>query len=522
MSGSGSNTPSYFTRNYPQFDVLGGQDSGSGLRECQLGAYYAVMAHFTTSDEPALVSLPTGSGKTALMMALSFGLKSKRVLIITPAEVLSDQTKNEFESLRVLKSIKVLCDDIKSPKVLSNGTQLRTKQQWHDLERYNVVTATPKTTSPAEIRCNPPEGIFDLVFLDEAHHTPAPTWAEILKAFKGAKCVLLTATPFRRDRHRIQAPLVYHYSIGRALEKGIYRPVEFHAVESGSKPTESDEALCLAAKQVLSREKNLKNKSKLLIRANRVDWSNRLVKLYKEHGINVEAVNYEKPWEENKATIEAVRNDQLDGLVCVGMIGEGLDLPALKIAVLHSAPKSLPFTLQFVGRISRMTKTQVGNAHLIAIPDDVRGEMRKLYRSDVDWKKLVPKLADRVIAKTPPPVHMSSRYAFEEWDISPWDLKPFFSVRVYAVDPKKVDLGRRIELPEGVGICFHDLVDNNLCAIITELDNQPPWAKDTEIREARLDLHVFIITIKPSCFSSRRLPTSSPKRSAKVSSTGNH
>ncbi|WP_346659404.1 helicase-related protein [Bradyrhizobium sp. 141] len=40
-------------------------------------------------------------------------------------------------------------------------------------------------------------------------------------------------------------------------------------------------------------------------------------------------------------------------VVCVDMLGEGVDLPNLKIAALHDTHKSLAVTLQFIGRITR-------------------------------------------------------------------------------------------------------------------------------------------------------------------------
>ena len=39
-------------------------------------------------------------------------------------------------------------------------------------------------------------------------------------------------------------------------------------------------------------------------------------------------------------------------VVCVDMLGEGFDLPALKVAAIHDAHKSLGVTLQFVGRFA--------------------------------------------------------------------------------------------------------------------------------------------------------------------------
>lgn len=186
---------SYFARERENFQLWHGFENGRGLRECQMGAYWAVWSHFTVSKEPALVSVPTGAGKTALMIALAFAFKAKRVLVITPAEVLRDQTARDFESLGLFKELGIVARNMATPRVLSNGSQLRTKHDWNQLAPYDVVTATPKTVSSKEHGiCNPPLELFDLVFLDEAHHSPAVTWSAVIEDFATSKRVLLTAT----------------------------------------------------------------------------------------------------------------------------------------------------------------------------------------------------------------------------------------------------------------------------------------------------------------------------------------
>src|ERR1041385_2567937 len=73
-----------------------------GFRNCQLGAIWAAKSHFTASNDRALINLPTGAGKTAVMMALAFELGARRVFILTPSMFSREQTANEFRSLRQL------------------------------------------------------------------------------------------------------------------------------------------------------------------------------------------------------------------------------------------------------------------------------------------------------------------------------------------------------------------------------------------------------------------------------------
>ncbi len=474
-------------------DLWAASGTTTALRNCQLGVYWGVWSHFTTSDYPALVSLPTGAGKTARMMTIAFGLEAKRVLVITPAAILRDQVRDDFASLSVLKALKVLPKSLQLPQVMASDSQRSTVAKWKEFEAYDVVVATPKTTSPAENGvCAPPDGLFDLVFIDEAHHTPAPTWAALVKAFRKSRTVFLTATPFRRDRRRIQAPLVYHYSIGKALDDGIYRAVEYHSVLYDKNRTNQDRLLCAEAAKVLNAERTLGNNAKLLVRTDNVGWSARLVKTYHDAGIKVENVDYTKSLAENDAILKKVQSGSLDGMICVGMLGEGIDLPELKIAVLHSAPRSLPFTLQFVGRVARTTSAHVGDAHLLAVPDEVRGEVKSLYRIDANWRRLVPKLVDDIVGTATGHTSFVSRSGVDVIDLDPGDLKPFFSVTVYDTAKNGVSLGKELALKDDVTICVQERMHGGeVLAVVTECDVEPAWAKDTAITEGTLALHVL-------------------------------
>jgi superfamily II DNA or RNA helicase len=456
-----------------------------------MGAYWATWSHFTVSNEPALISLPTGAGKTDLMIALSFAFKADRVLVVTPAEVLRHQTADRFRSMSLLKQLGVVSPGIPPPAVLSNDKQLQTMGDWNALREFDVVTATPKTAGSAEPGvCAPPLGLFDLVFLDEAHHALAPTWSALVKDFAKSKRVFLTATPFRRDRKRIQAPLVYHYPIAKALEDGIYSPIKFHPVESAG-PQSRDHHLAAATAMLLRSQRKRGFSSKLLIRTDRVQHANALVGIYEQHKIRVRAVDYLKSSAENDEAIEMLKAEELDGLICVGMLGEGLDLPQLRIATLHAVPKSLPFTLQFVGRVTR-TAANGWPSHLLAIPDDVKGEVRRLYRSESSWQQLVPGLVEKVIGGVAKRKTLRSADAFDELDLRLEDLKIFLSARIYALKRTTADLAAEIDLPEGVEEGLREnLADENSLVIITVYERQPAWARDTDILQGHYDLHVY-------------------------------
>ena len=78
------------------------------------------------------------------------------------------------------------------------------------------------------------------------------------------------------------------------------------------------------------------------------------------------------------------------------MLGEGYDLPQLKIAAIHDEKQSLAVTLQFIGRFTRTNDTKLGPASFItniAYPP-IQEEINLLYQMDADWNCILPRLND--------------------------------------------------------------------------------------------------------------------------------
>lgn len=116
--------------------------------------------------------------------------------------------------------------------------------------------------------------------------------------------------------------------------------------------------------------------------------------MYVAAGLRVEAVSSRR----SRQQIEDVENrlvaGELDGVVCVDMFGEGYDFPKFKIAVLHSAHKSLVPTLQFIGRFARTNDQHTGSATFLAVPREIDAESTELYREGVDWDVLLADVAE--------------------------------------------------------------------------------------------------------------------------------
>src|SRR5882757_6364872 len=101
-----------------------------GFRLAQIAAIHAVSAHFFNSKQSAVVTMPTGSGKTTVLMALAFVLRAERVLILTPSRLVREQIAEDFGALVDLKKIEALPLDLVSPRVFVTEETIGSDEAW--------------------------------------------------------------------------------------------------------------------------------------------------------------------------------------------------------------------------------------------------------------------------------------------------------------------------------------------------------------------------------------------------------
>ncbi len=69
----------------------GGRLVSAGLRNPQIGALYALLAHWTVGNEPATIVMPTGTGKTETMIAMLVAARPACLLVVVPTDPLREQ-----------------------------------------------------------------------------------------------------------------------------------------------------------------------------------------------------------------------------------------------------------------------------------------------------------------------------------------------------------------------------------------------------------------------------------------------
>lgn len=482
---------SYFADQPPL--LLPSRPATNGLRRAQHGALQAVGAHFTSSHEPCLLVLPTGSGKTAVMTAIPFFVPEPgplRVLVLTPSRVVRKQVAEEFRSLSNLRATGILTT-ASAPKVLELKRSCQTPTDWADLRDYDVVVSTQFPVSPREGRvCPPPPDLFQLVLVDEAHHASADTWKRALDALPDARHVLLTATPYRRDRRELKANLIYAYSLRQAVADHVFQPIQFIPVSSEF--GEDDQRLCEAARELVETDRQSQKEARIIVRTDRVKHAEALVELYRQHDLRIEALHAEtgKHLDRILSQLEA---GELDGIVAVGMLGEGFDLPSLKIAVVHTPHKSLASTLQFVGRIARQAPERYGAPRFLAVPRAVNDMTSALYGEDPDWAELIPNLADAAIDGERGHRRFVKRFDRRDGTadtISLYGLRPYLSGTVYDLEDP-VNLTAPIKI-KGTTLLTHEVIENgSLAVFVTGRPDEPRWAGHGDLMYSDFHLTVY-------------------------------
>jgi len=359
----------YFSVNYGKLTFPIAVDGRPGFRPAQIAASHAVSAHFFDSKQPGLVTMPTGAGKTTVLITVAFLLRPQRVLVLTPSRLVREQIAENFSILADLKKIEALPLDLPTPRVFATEGMIGSDEDWESLRQYDVVVATVPSVSPREGAIpEPPADLFDLVLVDEAHHSPARTWSRLLDLLRSAKQILFTATPFRRDEKEIKAKFIFTYDLRRAYQDRVFGDITFQPVERRGAAS-IDVAIAQATEAKFRSDRAAGLEHLVMVRTDGVARAKELKELYDRNTrLRLAFVSGQHSLGHVKRIVGKLRSNELDGIVCVNMFGEGFNLPNLKIAAVHSPHKSLAITLQFIGRFARTGQANIGGATFLAEP----------------------------------------------------------------------------------------------------------------------------------------------------------
>ncbi|MDJ0306786.1 DEAD/DEAH box helicase family protein [Dehalobacter sp.] len=482
------------------------EDGTKGLRSPQLGALHALSAHFAVGNsfEPATVVLPTGTGKTETMLSLQVYKRLPRTLVIVPSDALRTQISKKFMTLGVMPDVKVIPSETIGPNVavLKNGIRSEGAAR-AIIEKSNIIVALPQSLSastPEALRVLT-ESCTDLI-VDEAHHIPASQWSNVRQMFSEKRITQFTATPFRRDNKRVDGKIIFNYKLGDAQAAGYYRPIHLKTIEEFGDEEQRDRSIAEEALTALRHDRNELHLDHILMaRCEGKDRAIKVFRLYQELAPEMlPQLVYSgagRQRENREALAKLINRDENAAhiVVCVDMLGEGFDLPNLKVAALHDAHKSLAITLQFVGRFTRKGNwQQIGEATVVANIADPATEKKieALYAEGADWDGLIKRLSEERIEqelRLQDVIHKLREGGDLHAYLSLWNLRPSLSTQIFKTQCTDWNPEKYADVLPNDSESWHAISnDNNILVAVVHRKTRVRWGNYQDILDRQYHL----------------------------------
>lgn len=472
--------------------------SVKGLRDPQIGALYTILGHLKMPLESAIVVLPTGTGKTETMLSALIANQCSKLLITVPSDSLRKQISNKFSTLGLLKQFGIVGDKSLYPIVGIIKNRFTTLSDLNDfIARCNVVV----TTMSILTGCSNEEqekiaSLCSHIFIDEAHHVKAASWNEFKNKFQKEKVIQFTATPFRNDGKRLDGKIIFNFPLRKAQEQGYFTKIDFIAVREYD-IEKADKLIAETAVSKLKEDIEKGYNHLLMARCATKERARKIFELYKDY-TDLNPVIVFSGSADFRETYEKILNKEAKIIVCVDMLGEGFDLPELKVAAFHDIRKSLPITLQLAGRFTR-TKydEQLGSASFVAnIADlNVKAELAELYSRDADWNQILSdSSSDRVDDEVKFKDFLSGFSKLHDSNIPFQNIRPKLSTVVYKNKSTTwfpTNFSKGIEGYDDLEFKFADVnSEEKFLVIITARKQDVEWINNKEIYQIQWDITI--------------------------------
>jgi DNA repair protein RadD len=364
-------------------------EANDALRDPQRDGYLRTYEFFRAGKNNAILQLPVGCGKTGLASLLPLGLAEGRVIVIAPnltiktglydAMDITNRQKCFWRKAGVLSQDQMVAGPL-ACTLDSGNISVATKSHIVITNIQQLATSVDKWLTQF------PDDFFDMIIVDEAHHSAAASWQKVIDRFPNAKVIHMTATPFRSDRQEIDGELVFRYPFRNATLKGYIKRLKASYVapaeielgfsdERGRTYTLQD-VLKMKEEDWFSRgvalarlcnqhivDSSLEKLEELRLSGTRhqliavacsINHAREIRSLYQERGFTADVIHSKQTDDEQAAILTALRNGTLDCIIQVQMLGEGFDHPKLSVAAIFRPFRTLAPYIQFVGRIMRV------------------------------------------------------------------------------------------------------------------------------------------------------------------------
>lgn len=414
------------------FDVVPNIEGNHKLRDPQIQAYLKIKEYFTTNPHgEALVVLPTGTGKSGLIAIAPYGVAKKRVLVITPGLVTK---KSVVKTLHPLEDNFWLNTDILfDPEDLPVVEEYSSDMLDSSLEKCDFVIANVHklyTDRDSSLLNRVDNDFFDLIIVDEAHHSVADTWKQAIDYFNKAKKLHVTGTPYRGDHKELPGEEIHNTPLSdvmalkyvKWLRKETINNSNLHFTLPGESRTLTlEEVLLLKEREwveksiALSKEcsldvitesiKQLKQLNdyspkvphKILAIACSIEHAKDIASWYSNQGQTVQIIHSKMRPEQLENAFLSIDNHQCNVVVSVNMLMEGYDHKYLTVLALFRPYRSLNAFAQVIGRVLRaipdneITDFAIDNNAVVIYHEEIGlNDMWEYFSKEVEKSKKIP------------------------------------------------------------------------------------------------------------------------------------
>jgi superfamily II DNA or RNA helicase len=339
----------------------------------------------------ALVVLATGLGKTLTAAFIAKAFRAKRVLFLAHSNFILDHAMREFR----------MVFDEKTVMELYNGMSK------NGAAEADMVFATWQTMS-THLR-EWARNHFDLIIVDEAHHSEADTYKPVLKYFTGPK-LGITATPDREDEADIRGifgPEVINITLEEAIARGWLPRIEYHVITDESLDEDALQKIAAEIHAGKRRFTMAEVNRRIFIKKRDVEVT-RIINGYNEKAIvfcasiaHAERMKKSlklaatfhsgkgrwqaESWKKNQAVLEGLKNGLFRRVCAVNAFNEGVNVPSVGLVAFCRVTGSITIFRQQLGRGCRPGKDKlivldfVGNLERIQLVLEMMNRISDLH-----------------------------------------------------------------------------------------------------------------------------------------------
>ena len=320
------------------------------LRPYQRDAVDQIRAQFVAGHRNVLFVLSTGGGKTRIFSHITeqAAERGNRVCVLVHRQELLRQASASLHQMGVPHGLVAanLSMDLSQPVQVASVQTLARR-----LGKF-------------------PQEFFQLLVVDEAHHSNAGTWAKVLEHFHRARVLGVTATPCRCDGRGLgewYGAMVQGPTAAWLTEQGYLAPAKVYAPPIGFDARQirkrmGDFDMTQAAEQLSGNQavgdalahyrQHLDGKTAIAFCCS-IAHAEGVARLFSDAGVSAASIDGTMDAATRERLLTELGAGRLQVLTSCALIGEGVDVPSVAGCILLRPTQSVSLHLQMIGRCLR-------------------------------------------------------------------------------------------------------------------------------------------------------------------------